>query len=49
MPLTRKDEYQMPGPADYQDSENKQLTSHHLSHAFASTTNRLYTPPPTVC
>ena len=43
IPLTKKDESQMPGPAYYQDVRPK--TNDRLSHTFASTTSRLYSPP----
>jgi hypothetical protein len=47
VPLTKKDESQMPGPAHYQDAKHR--SDDRLSHAFASTTSRLYSPPAVCC
>ena len=54
-PLIKKDELHMPGPAHYQETaeENtpqegratKAKSTPKLSHTFASTTKRLYSPP----
>lgn len=49
LPLTKKHESLMPGPADYQENVKSQRTNDRLSHTFASTTNRFYSPSATVC
>lgn len=52
VPLTKKDVFHMPGPADYQDSKTQSPRYYNkdkLSHTFASSSKRLYSPNTVGC